>query len=150
MTIAVVRGMDDQGVADEIMQNVAEELGQQGGSETARPAESEDIPPAGQVWFGSTFDPESFAIRNRTTSVGAQESFALVAHLTRSVDGSDLVIRTYWNGSHLNPVFSRPTRATCGASRRDRCSSTGTWKYEFTDIGGNVLASGEVTATQDQ
>jgi hypothetical protein len=39
-----------------------------------------DVPPVGQVWFGSSFDPDTFAIRGRTTTVAASAPFSMVGH----------------------------------------------------------------------
>src|SRR6187549_2155280 len=51
------------------------------------------IPPEGTIWFGMSFDPDTFEIRERLTSVGPEDSFVMVARLTRPLLGSRLVIR---------------------------------------------------------
>jgi hypothetical protein len=132
--------------ADQIMQNVADDLA----SINAGGGSVPGVPPKGDVWFGSSFDASTLAIRGRTTSVGAHEAFAVVAHLTRSMDGSKIVIRLYLDGQLL------ASNALGGAGSSDVWGMSpgplfqpGVWKYEFTDIGGNVLASGQLTATDD-
>jgi hypothetical protein len=107
-----------------------------------------DVPPVGQIWFGQSFDPSTMAMSGRTTSVGAQTAFSMVAHLPKSMDGSQLDVRAYLNGDLIT------TQAANAKGSGDLWGwsagplfQTGTWRYEITDLGGNVLASGEVTAT---
>lgn len=109
---------------------------------------STDIPPAGEVWFGTTFDPNTLSLSGHRQMVGVQEGFAVVAHLTRSIDASQMVVRIYLNGSLVasNAANATGTSDTWGFSGGPLYSA-GTWRWEFTDIGGNVLASGEVTAS---
>jgi len=42
-----------------------------------------DLPPSGTVWFGSSFDPETFILAGRTSSVRLGLPIALVGHLSR-------------------------------------------------------------------
>lgn len=65
-----------------------------------------NAPPAGQIWFGSSFDVSTFEIRGKTTTIGATSPFTFVAHLTRSVDASELVIRLFVG-------WSAPGRERC-------------------------------------
>jgi hypothetical protein len=50
-----------------------------------------DLPPAGTAWFGSSFDRDTFELRGRTTTVGTNEPFAMVAHLSEAIDGSQMM-----------------------------------------------------------
>lgn len=136
-----------KGQVDQIFQNVADNLasGNPGGGGSLP-----GVPPAGEAWFGSSFDTDTFAIRNRKVSVGAHEAFAVVAHLPRTLDGSDLVIRVYLDGSLISTTGANATGSgDIWGFSPGPLFEPGTWKYEFTDLGGNVLASGTVTATQD-
>lgn len=106
------------------------------------------LPPAGIIWFGTTFDPDTLVLAKRITSVGATAPFSFVGHLTREMDGAKLVIRSYWNSKLVgtSSANGEGTSELWGFSPGPLFEK-GKWKYELTDIGGNVLASGTITAT---
>lgn len=65
------------------------------------------------------------------------------------MDGEDLLMRVSYEGQ----VVSNQSANASGVSEywgftAGPLFSAGTWRYEFTDIGGNVLASGEIRATE--
>jgi hypothetical protein len=107
-----------------------------------------NLPPAGTIWFGSSFDPQTFAITNRLTTVTANQGFSFVARLPRTMDASGLVIRTSFDGKLVAtiPVSVKGTGDVWGFSPGPLFAA-GEWKYDLTDIGGNVLATGTITAT---
>lgn len=115
------------------------------GSQGISPA---GLPPAGAIWFGTTFDPSTMQISGQKTAVGTQEPFSIVAHLTRSIDASELIMRISLNGQLLSngKVNASGTGDVWGFSPGPLFQA-GTWRYELTDIGGNVLASGQVEAS---
>lgn len=47
-----------------------------------------EVPPAGSIWFGDTFDSDTLVLKGRKATVGATGAFSFVAHLTRSIDAS--------------------------------------------------------------
>jgi hypothetical protein len=115
------------------------------------PAKGPGIPPVGAIWFGKSFDADTFAIKHRITKIGAHAPFSFVAHLRKEMAGGDLALRTYWNGKLVG---------TSGFGDRNDSDSgelwgwvpgplfqKGAWKYQVTDIGGNVLATGTIKAT---
>lgn len=106
-----------------------------------------DIPPVGEVWFGQSFDTDTFAIRGRRHVIGVTDPFSFVAHLRRSVSGSDLAVRVYLDGTLASTtgVESTDSGELWGFSPGPLYAA-GEWRYDLTDIGGNVLASGTVTA----
>lgn len=106
-----------------------------------------DIPPVGQIWFGDSFNTTTFAIAGRKTAVGVQDPFSFVAHLPRSVDGSEIVFRVLYNGALVvtQAANVQGSGDVFGFSPGP-LSAAGSWTYQLTDIGGNVLASGTVTA----
>ena len=114
----------------------------------APPAARADIPPVGAIWFGSSFDPQTFAISSRLTTVTANQGFSFVAHLSRVIDASALLIRTSWNGQLVatTPPSAKGSGDLWGFSPGPLFAA-GKWKYDLTDIGGNVLATGTLTAT---
>jgi hypothetical protein len=114
-----------------------------GGTASVSP---ENLPPAGTIWFGSNFDPNTFAIAGRLASVTTNQGFSFVAHLTRPIDASAMGMRISWNGQVVatNAVNAKGTGDVWGFTPAP-IFSAGTWKYELTDVGGNVLASGSIT-----
>lgn len=106
-----------------------------------------DVPPAGQVWFGSSFDTETFVLVDRRTTLGANEPFSFVAHLTRSVDAKELVIRVSFNGSLVSSTTANATGTSdVWGFSPGPLFAAGEWRYDLTDIGGNMLATGTVVA----
>jgi hypothetical protein len=111
------------------------------------PEPATDLPPTGSVWFGESFDTETFEIRNRMTAVGANEPFSLVAHFPRVVNAEEFAIRLYLDGQLVSSSASNATGSgDLWGYSPGPLFEPGVWRYEFTDIGGNVLASGEITA----
>jgi hypothetical protein len=109
---------------------------------------SANLPPAGTIWFGSSFDASTFEIRDRTTSINSQQGFSAVAHLTRSMDGSAHSVRISYNGTVVSSssVTWQGWGEVWGFSP-GALLAAGDWRYELIDVGGNVLASGTIRAT---
>ena len=108
---------------------------------------SADVPPAGEAWFGSSFDATSFAIRGRSSTFGTTSPFSVVIHLTRPTDGSAMSVRAYWNGSLITTAgLSWQGTGDVWGTSLGPVFQAGTWRYEWIDVGGNVLASGQITA----
>lgn len=108
---------------------------------------STNVPPAGTIWFGTSFDPSSMELAGRKTAVGSTEAFSMVAHLTKTMNATDLVIRSYFDGQLVgqSPVSAQGSGEVWGFSPGP-LSAVGTWRYDITDVGGNVLASGSLDA----
>lgn len=108
-----------------------------------------DVPPAGDIWFGSAFDTETFELSGRTDTVGATETFALVATLPEVMDAGDLNIRASYNGQQVaNEAAQGSGSGDVWGFTYGPTFSAGTWTIEITDVGGNVLASGEIEVTE--
>jgi len=108
-----------------------------------------NIPPAGTIWFGTSFDQDTFDVHGRLASVGADDTFFMVGQLTRSVAGSRLVIRAYLDGELITVAWTlRTDEAGIWAFSLGPLIGPGTWRYEIADIGGSVLASGQIMARQ--
>jgi hypothetical protein len=79
--------------------------------------------------------------------VDTLEIFAMVAHLTRSIERSQMVKRVYLNGRLLETGTANIAGTgdlwgwSLGPLRQ-----AGVWRYEITDAGGNVLAAGSISA----
>lgn len=110
-----------------------------------------DVPPAGDIWFGDTFDPNTFAISDRMESVSASEGFALVGTVPEAIDADELSIRASLDGQQFMHEAANATGSgEVWGFTWTPVHAPGTLTIEYVDIGGNVLASGtiEVTPTQ--
>ena len=47
----------------------------------------ENMPSAGTIWFGQSYDPQTFALTGRSDSFAKNQQVALVAHLSRPSRG---------------------------------------------------------------
>lgn len=110
--------------------------------------DSADVPPSGTIWFGQSFNPSTFAMAGRTTSVSRGAPVSMVGNLGRSMKISDLQIRTSFDGSVVG------SQAAAGSGEGEIVGFTlgpllaaGSWTYEIIDVGGNVLALGTITVT---
>jgi len=105
------------------------------------------IPPAGTIWFGTSFNQDTFDVQGRLAFVGPDDTFFMVGQLTRSVAGSRLVIRAYLDGDLIHVAWTmRTDEAGIWAFSLGPLIGPGTWRYEIADIGGSVLASGQIVA----
>ena len=103
-----------------------------------------DTPPEGTIWFGTSFDPDSFEVRGRLTAVGLDDEFVMVGRLTQPLAGSRLVIRGYLDGALITIAWpeSRDVGGTWGFNVGPM-RMPGAWRYEIAEVGGNALASGQ-------
>ena len=108
------------------------------------------IPPAGQVWFGAGYDPDTLAVCGRTTTVRTNAAFVVVAHFAQAHSTIDLTLTIFKNGLYQ----SRHSGSELGSGigdlyefATDGIDSEGVWKYAFTNPGGDLLASGRMTVS---
>lgn len=107
-----------------------------------------NLPPAGVIWFGSSFDPTTFDIHGKTGTISATQAFSAVAHTTRSMKGSDMSIRISFNGTAVaSSAVTWQGEGDIWGFSRSAVIAPGFWTYDLVDVGGNVLASGTITAT---
>ena len=108
-----------------------------------------NIPPEGSIWFGTSFDPDTYEVSGRLTSVGPDETFVMVGRLPRSLAGPRLVIRAYLDGVLITIAWTA-SNAEGGiwGFNLGPIDKPGTWRYEIAEIGGSTLASGEVVARE--
>ena len=119
------------------------------GRRTSGGPSAADLPPAGSIWFGSTFDPTTFVIRGRTTTAGTDAPFSFVARLTHSAKGSEMTMRWSWNGSLVtNSDLRWDGEGEVWGGSAGPLSEPGEWRLELTDVGGNTLASGTLVVTR--
>jgi hypothetical protein len=107
---------------------------------------SVNLPPTGTVWFGQSFDPDTFALTGQRTNVGTHEAVAMVAHMTKSMADS-VTLRASLNGQLVGqvPVSVKGSGEIFGTVL-GALNVPGEYRYDLVDVGGNVLASGTVTA----
>ena len=106
-----------------------------------------NIPPEGAIWFGTSFDPDSYEVSGRLTSVGPDEEFVMVGRLPRSLAGSRLVIRAYLDGALTTIAWtSSNDEGGIWGFNLGPIGMPGTWRYEIAEIGGSALATGEFVA----
>ena len=108
-----------------------------------------NIPPEGTIWFGTSFDPASYDLHDRLTSVGPDDEIVMVGRLPRSLAGSRLVIRGYLDGSLISIAWTENTdEGTFWGFKLGWILMPGNWRYEIAEKGGPALASGEFVAEQ--
>ncbi len=105
------------------------------------------IPPAGEIWFGDSYDPATFALHERWTTVAAGRQLSAVAHTSRQVaanggnlqidlDGSIIADEPLSNltgsGNLIGFTFSPP--------------SSGAYTFTILATDTTVLATGSITA----
>lgn len=107
-----------------------------------------NTPPAGTIWFGQSFDPNTFEIRGKTDTVKASVPFAAVAGIGRTVAGDQMNMRVYLDGMLVSTQgLSWTGSGSVWGWSLGPLYQSGSWRYELTDVGGNVLAGGQVEAT---
>ena len=106
---------------------------------------SADEPPAGSIWFGSSFDTKSFEIRDRADSFTSGARVALVAHLSQTVPAG--YAATIDIDGHLTPTTVAPSAGMdfYGVMIPSAFLTPGVHHVRVSDIGGNELASGSLT-----
>lgn len=108
-----------------------------------------NIPPSGQIWFGSSFDTTTFALSGITTTARTGTTVALVALLPRSVSTGNVTMRVSLNGTLVvNQAVTMTGSGELFGTTVGPFTVPGTYTYDLDDIGGNVLASGTLTVTQ--
>ena len=108
-----------------------------------------NIPPTGQIWFGSSFDPSAFALSGITTTARTGTTVALVALLPRSISTGTASMRVSLNGTLVvNQAVTMTGSGDLFGTTVGPFTIPGTYKYELADLGGNLLASGRLTVSQ--
>jgi hypothetical protein len=106
-----------------------------------------NVPPPGTIWFARSFDPDTYEVHNRLTFVGPDDTFFMVGQLPRSVAGSRIAIREYLDGDLFTVAWTlRKDVAGIWGFSLGPLRGPGLWRYEIAEIGGDVLASGQIVA----
>jgi hypothetical protein len=114
----------------------------------AAPVAGGDIPPGSTVFFGSAYDPTTFAVADKTGRI-AQGTTPLVAvgKALAPVDGTGVMVEIKASGAPkpLRPpdAMDNPASASFFATDLSNDGLTpGTWIVQFVNPNGRVLASG--------
>jgi hypothetical protein len=112
---------------------------------------STNVPPSGQIWFGTSFSPDTFAMTGRTTTAKVGGTVAAVATLPRAVSSGEINMRITLDGTILG--VQNITMAGSGSGELVGVTLGpyfigGEYDYAILDLGGNVLATGRLTVTQ--
>jgi hypothetical protein len=105
---------------------------------------SADAPQPGSIWFGESYDPASFAITGRSTTLSPSRPAAMVAALSRDTRDEYLTINVNAPGAGTVPIGGgqMPAGSTLMAYLIPALQSPGVYPVTVSDSGGNVLATG--------
>jgi hypothetical protein len=100
---------------------------------TSSGVDSSNLPPAGQIWFGNSFDSSTFVLSGRADTFSAGTTFAFVAHFSKTYNGP-FNIRVTLNGTQVE---------------QDQKSTSGEWDYFGSTYNSAVLPAGGGAVTID-
>jgi hypothetical protein len=107
------------------------------------------VPAAGQVWFGKSFDPRTFEITDRNTTVKPGATVAAVAHLTTSIGDGEAFWRLLRNEQPFENGLLQLSGTGDVLGTMISPHQEGRFEYDIVDLMGNVLAKGDyVVANQ--
>jgi hypothetical protein len=118
-----------------------------GDASGAAPVANGAVPPGSTVYFGSAYDPTTFAVADRTTRAKVGAPIVAVGKALAPVDGTGVKIEIKLNATAkpLRPpdAMDNPSSASFFASDLSKDGlTTGTWIVSFVNAGGRVIASG--------
>jgi len=105
------------------------------------------VPPGSSVYFGSAYDPVTFAVADRSTKAKAGTPIVAVGKALAPVDGSDIKLQLTLNGQskplRAPDKMDNPSSASFFASDLSSDNLTpGTWIVSFVNSNNRVIASG--------
>jgi hypothetical protein len=111
-----------------------------------------DTPTSGAVYFGSAYDPATFAVTGRTTTIKAGATVVAVGKTLTRVDGTGIQLQLTSSGRSRAPrppdAMDNPTSVSFLASDLTSDNLTpGTWTVSFLSANNRILASGFLTVT---
>jgi hypothetical protein len=113
----------------------------------AAPVTGGDTPPGSTVFFGSAYDPTTFAVAGKATKIKAGDKVVAVGKALAPVDGSGVMLELKLNGKakplRAPDAMDNPASASFFGSDLSADGLTaGTWIVSFVNAQGRVLASG--------
>jgi hypothetical protein len=123
-------------------------LGGKVGSAGGSGSISADIPPVGQIWFGTGFDPTTFALSGKSDDAPTGRTVAMVAHLAAPVSSGQANVRIELGGTTMadNALQLSGTPAGDVVGFTLAFPIAGSYRVTVTDAGGAALATGVVIA----
>ncbi|MGD0123681.1 MAG: hypothetical protein ABSC46_14155 [Candidatus Limnocylindrales bacterium] len=107
---------------------------------------NDNQPPAGTIWFGTSFDTSTFAVSGQASSFTQGDHVVMVAHFSSTVS-SGKGLNILYDGVFIKSVTATSDWDLFGMALNVAVLTTGTHTFEIDDVGGNRLASGTVTIT---
>jgi hypothetical protein len=108
---------------------------------------TQNLPPAGAIWFGTSFDTTTLAISGQASVFHKGNAMVLVAHLSRAVS-SGQPVSVLMDGAVLSSQVlstSSPYMDRIGFVLYSSTFPVGVHTFVIEDAGGNRLAQGTVT-----
>lgn len=109
-----------------------------------------DLPPSGTAWFGASFDPQTFVLSGRTSTVRLGQPIAVVGHLTRPSRDETLGFAIDLAGVQLSEPGERVSAGhdLVGVSIPGvEVFEAGTLTVRIIDASGTTLAWGAITVS---
>jgi hypothetical protein len=105
------------------------------------------LPPGSSVYFGSAYDPTTFAVADRSTKAKVGAPIVAVGKALAPVDGTDIKLQLTLNGQskplRAPDKMDNPSSASLFASDLSNDNLTpGTWIVSFVNGNNRVIASG--------
>jgi hypothetical protein len=118
-----------------------------GGASGGAPVANGAVPPGSSVYFGSAYDPATYAVADRSTKAKVGAPIVAVGKALAPVDGSQIKLQLTLNGQSkpLRPpdAMDNPTSTSFFASDLTKDNLTpGTWIVSFINASNRVIASG--------
>jgi hypothetical protein len=107
-----------------------------------------DYPPAGAIWFGSSFDATTFDVRDHADSFPAGDQVVLVAHSTQIIPEGQRATLSFDSYDFQTQAASAGGFDTYGMVVSSVFLTTGSHTVILRDVGGNELARGTLTITR--
>lgn len=113
----------------------------------AAPVTNGVLPPGSSVYFGSAYDPTSFAVAGKTTRIKPGDTVVAVGKALAPVDGIGIMLELKLNGKakpqRAPDAIDSPAAASFFASDLTADGLTaGMWIVSFVNAQGRVIASG--------
>ncbi len=113
----------------------------------AAPVANGDVPPGSTVFFGSAYDPSTFAVADKTTKIKVGDPVVAVGKALAPVDGAGVKLELKLNATakplRAPDAMDNPATASFFGSDLSADGLTpGTWIVSFVNPQGRILASG--------
>jgi hypothetical protein len=118
-----------------------------GGGGGEAPVANGAVPPGSTVYFGSAYDPTTFAVADKSGTAKVGAPIVAVGKALAPVDGSDIKLQLTLNGQskplRAPDKMDNPSSASFFASDLSKDNLTpGTWIVSFVNGNNRVIASG--------